>query len=54
MRRTVTVTAEIRRHRRPVLGALGLVFGALCLYYGGLAWVVAFGLAMTWSIWKYR
>jgi hypothetical protein len=40
-RRTVTVTAELRRHPRPILATLGLIFGALCLWFGGPVWLCA-------------
>jgi len=52
-RTTVEVTATIRRHPRPVLASLGVVFGALCLYFGGAVWAAAFVLLVAYGIWKY-
>ena len=52
-RTTVEVTVSHIRRRHPVLALIALVFGVLCMGYGGLIWMVAFGILMTIALCSY-
>lgn len=42
------------RHPRPMRAVVGLLFGMLCLHFGGLVWDVALLLGLflvSWGIW---